>query len=80
MAAKTRSAIPIIVLSILELALNKVTLAFNWYLEVILLVKNRRELVHNIVAGVLTTALVFSLSIFLYATFYHAYMPIEVEI
>ena len=58
--------------------MNKVTLAFNWYLEVILLVKNRRELVHNIVAGVLTTALVFSLSIFLYATFYHAYMPIEV--
>merc|ERR1712038_1688158 len=38
-----------------------------------------RELVHNIVAGVLTTALVFSLSIFLYATFYHAYMPIEVH-
>ena len=42
------------------------------------MVKNPRELVHNIVAGVLTTALVFSLSIFLYATFYHAYMPIEV--
>ena len=42
------------------------------------MVQNRRELVHNIVAGVLTTALVFSLSIFLYATFYHAYMPIEV--
>ena len=37
-----------------------------------------RKLVHNLVAGVLTTALVLSLSIFLYATFYHAYMPIEV--
>merc|ERR1711971_920421 len=38
-----------------------------------------RELVHNLVAGVLTTALVLSLSIFLYATFYHAYMPVEVH-
>ena len=37
-----------------------------------------REVVHNLVAGVLTTALVLSLSIFLYATFYHAYMPVEV--
>ena len=37
-----------------------------------------REVVHNLVAGVLTTSLILSLSIFLYATFYHAYMPVEV--
>ena len=35
-------------------------------------------MVHNLVAGLLTTSLVLSLAIFLYATFYHAYMPIEV--
>jgi len=38
-----------------------------------------REVVHNLVAGVLTTSLILSLSIFLYATFYHAYMPVEVH-
>ena len=39
-----------------------------------------RETIHNLVAGLLTTSLVLSLAIFLYATFYHAYMPVEVKL
>jgi len=38
-----------------------------------------RHLVQSLLAAILTTSLVVSLAIFLYATFYHAYMPVEVH-
>jgi len=38
-----------------------------------------RQLVQSLLAAILTTSLVVSLAIFLYATFYHAYMPVEVH-
>lgn len=38
-----------------------------------------KQMVQTVMAGLLASALVFSLSVFIYAAFYHAYMPVEMH-